>query len=193
MLISLLIPTVPRRFDNCYVELVKELERQIGNRKDIEIIGLFDNRRRTIGHKRNDLLSMVMGKYFAFLDDDDWIVPTYVAEICNALKNNPDLVLFDLQYIGDSPAILNGSCLCKYGVDYVRHITPGIYYGPPTHTHVWRTELVKDIQFPNVKGTEDVQWCSVAKTRVKHVITIASPPLYIYRDDWSKSETQKDD
>jgi intein/homing endonuclease len=39
---------------------------QIGNRPDIEVIGLFDNKKRSVGHKRNELLKLAQGEYLCF-------------------------------------------------------------------------------------------------------------------------------
>tara|TARA_B110000208_G_scaffold176584_1_gene223083 strand:- start:731 stop:910 length:180 start_codon:yes stop_codon:yes gene_type:complete len=48
---------------------MKELLRQTQNYKDIEIISIFDNKKRSIGRKRDDALKMAQGKYVTFIDD----------------------------------------------------------------------------------------------------------------------------
>ena len=43
----------------------------------------FDNKKRTIGKKRDEMLKLAQGKYVTFVDDDDRISDDYVDEIMN--------------------------------------------------------------------------------------------------------------
>ena len=98
--LSILVPTVPNRIDTFYLTLIKELLKQCNNRDDIEILGLFDNKKRSIGSKRQDLLNMANGEYLVFIDDDDDISPDYINDIMTSLYNNldADCVVFDCIY-----------------------------------------------------------------------------------------------
>ena len=68
--LSILIPSIPSRFDRVK-ELVGQLEGQIGGRDDVEIIVFMDNKKRSIGRKRNDIMKLATGQYFSMIDDDD--------------------------------------------------------------------------------------------------------------------------
>jgi len=50
--LSILVPTVPSRLTTYYPRIMSDLLKQTENYPEIEIIGLFDNKKRTIGQKR---------------------------------------------------------------------------------------------------------------------------------------------
>lgn len=51
-----------------------------------------DDRRYTVGAKRNELLRRAKGEYVAFVDDDDMVSDDYVEQIRVALQTKPDVV-----------------------------------------------------------------------------------------------------
>ena len=85
--LSILIPTIPSRISTFFPTLTNKLLRQCKNRNDIEILGFFDNKKRSIGMKRQGLLDLIKGEYFVFIDDDDDISEDYIDEIFKALNN----------------------------------------------------------------------------------------------------------
>ena len=54
----------------------------------MEIIGLFDNKKRSVGEKRQDLLNLAKGQYLVFIDDDDRISDDYISSIIQAMNEN---------------------------------------------------------------------------------------------------------
>jgi glycosyltransferase involved in cell wall biosynthesis len=60
--------------------LSQAFEHQIGE-FPVEHLILMDNKRRTVGEKRDALLRAAKGNYVAFVDDDDFISPDYVSLI----------------------------------------------------------------------------------------------------------------
>lgn len=90
--LSILTPAVPSRLSQV-AALSAELERQIGE-LPVEHLVLFDNKRRTVGEKRDALLRAARGKYVAFVDDDDWIAPDYVQSLHNATGGDADVITF---------------------------------------------------------------------------------------------------
>ena len=59
ILLSILVPTVPNRLDNFYPRIMRELLKQINDNDlndNVELIAFFDNKKRTIGKKRGEMV-----------------------------------------------------------------------------------------------------------------------------------------
>lgn len=67
--LSILVPTIPSRLTTFYPRIMSDYP-------EIEIIGLFDNKKRTTGQKTG---CMAQGTYLVFIDDDDRISENYGA------------------------------------------------------------------------------------------------------------------
>jgi glycosyltransferase involved in cell wall biosynthesis len=185
--LSILIPTIPNRVGNKFLKLVEDLQKQIGNRKNVEILGLFDNKRRTLGEKRDTMLQMAIGDYVVFIDDDDRIASTYVSDILEILTNNPtaDCVVFD------SICTINRTkkVHCKYGIEY--EYTPkykDLWTGKPAHTMVYKATIAKRHKYGNMTFGEDVDWVKRACKEIKNQVRI-DKVLYYYDCNKSTSET----
>jgi glycosyltransferase involved in cell wall biosynthesis len=72
-LLSILVPTVPSRVATMFPKAIQAILGQITDHKEVELLGLFDNKARTTGAKRNALLDIARGEYVVFIDDDDWV------------------------------------------------------------------------------------------------------------------------
>jgi glycosyltransferase involved in cell wall biosynthesis len=73
MLLSILIPTLESRKEEFH-RLYEKLSNQIiGNSlaDEVEILYLLDNREYSLGFKRNRLIEKAIGRFVAFIDDDD--------------------------------------------------------------------------------------------------------------------------
>jgi glycosyltransferase involved in cell wall biosynthesis len=194
-LLSILIPTVPKRIGK-YTELLKHLLKQTSERQDVEILGLFDNRHSPLGDKRNDLITMSQGKYFVFIDDDDWVTDDYVQRVCSMLMHSQaelDLLIYDVLYTSTDPQFPE-KMRCRYEPRWMTGVvtyngTDVTRVGPAAHTHVWRKALVEDIKFPSKSWQEDYAWTEVALGRV-HTSFLIPEMLYFYRDDPANSETR---
>lgn len=86
MILSILIPTLPERW-NMLVLLLPKLKAP-----GVEV--LTDNGPEPTGVKRNNLLKRAQGEYIVFVDDDDDVLNDYVNEILKALQSKPDAVGF---------------------------------------------------------------------------------------------------
>lgn len=86
-LLSILLPTTTDRrpmFD----KLLAEIKRQIKEADydyHVEIIIDEDEKQKSIGRKRQDLLEKASGTHISYIDSDDWIAPTYIRDIVYAL------------------------------------------------------------------------------------------------------------
>ncbi len=196
--LSILILTTPKRRNNCFQDLLYELECQTRHCQDVEIIGIYDNKKRSVGEKRNAALSMAKGEYLTFIDDDDRIDAGYVSEIMSCLENNPgvDCVVFDcITSIIENGAVKEKH-FSKYSKDYSYSISDTIgadgyrqWRGKPAHTMVWRSEIAKRHAFPDKNYSEDVNWVSKACADLKTEAQI-DKVLYFYNFNQSTSETR---
>lgn len=173
-LFSILITSIPERFSNLS-QIYKKIEDQIkkNNYGDkVEILAFVDNKTRSIGHKRQDLINASEGKFLAFLDDDDLISENYIEEIISAIEENPnvDVISFNQEAkIGlDNPVIV------YFGLQYENtEYIPGLpMYRKPFHMCAWNSKLAKATEFKDISWAEDWHWikelCSKAKTE-KHI------------------------
>ena len=96
MKLSILICTVPSRVDSYFPKLLKKLESQLN--KNVEVLWLGDDKKRSVGEKRNNLLSIANGEYVTFVDDDDDISDDYVKTILHYIVNGKgvDVINFNV-------------------------------------------------------------------------------------------------
>jgi hypothetical protein len=89
-----MLPTTTDRRSSFY-ELLKEICFQIKNlnpefQQKIELLIDEDNKEKSIGKKRQDLLLKSRGTWVVGIDSDDTIAKTYLKDIVNALNANPN-------------------------------------------------------------------------------------------------------
>jgi len=175
--LSLLIPSVPERF-TFLSSLLADLHQQAFG-KPVEILVLIDNKKRTIGDKRNQLLKQAQGRFVAFIDDDDQISPHYVDALLEAIEKEPraDCIVFDVQ------VKLNGISdkLCKYGVEYQHGQDAQYYYRKPNHLMCYARRIALVHQFQDISYGEDDEWggrCA-GDIQLQHRI-----PQVLYTYDW---------
>src|ERR1044072_5809303 len=95
LLLSILTPAVPSRL-GALDALCSELAAQIGE-LPVEHLVLLDNKRRTVGEKRDSLLRIARGDFVAFVDDDDKVSGDYVQALLDAIQSakRPDVITFN--------------------------------------------------------------------------------------------------
>lgn len=153
--LSILIPCIPSRFKKAQ-KLIKKLENRIGD-KQIEIICLIDNKVKSIGEKRDNLLKVCNGKYFMFLDDDDDI-------------DNLDEV-YERTFLNVDVITSKSECRNSNGSKFIvtHHLGNEIEHNndgegnyidcnrPPFHINAWNKKY-KKFNFPFVNYGEDWGW-----------------------------------
>lgn len=186
--LSILVATVPNRIDNFYLRLMKDLINQTKDYSNVELIALFDNKKISIGKKRDELLRLANGEYLVFIDDDDHISPDYVSDIIKMLEKNPgtDCVVFDSMTSINSEAPI----LCKYGIEFeYTGIVNNVWKGKPAHTMVYKSEIAKRHNYTNMQNGEDIDWVKRACIDISHQTRI-DKVLYYYDADYkTTSET----
>lgn len=172
MKLAILIPTVPSR-KKSVAHLLETLEHQVEGRA-IEILCLYDNKKMSVGHKRNKLLFIADAEYFTFIDDDDEITHDYIASILAALESSPDLVTFNVKYTDEVDEYV-----CKYGPED----------RTPAHIHVWKSEKFRNSEFPNRNAGEDMRWAKNNMPNVESIVNI-NRVLYYYQFSSKTTEAQ---
>lgn len=161
--LSILIPTIPGREAQAHA-LIAKLEDQIGE-LPVEILCLSDNRKRTIGGKRQSLVDIASGYYIAFVDDDDDVSDDYVSEILKATASRPDVITFRQasSYKGIKSEIVFGinNQDQPYNPD-------GITFRAPWHVCAWRRDRIRTCQFGLSNYGEDIVWCQQARQMARH-------------------------
>ena len=91
-ILTIMLPTTICRRKTFY-PLLQEVLRQInelGMQQFVEIVIDEDEKEKSIGVKRQDLLLKANGIWVTGIDSDDWIALTYLRDILQALNENPN-------------------------------------------------------------------------------------------------------
>ena len=122
---------------------------------DVEILVESDNGELSTGAKRNKLLKRSIGKYVAFIDDDDLVSEDYVSKILKAIESDPDCC--SLQ--GEITMTQNKKRIkriFKHSLQYDHWFEKDkIYYRCPNHLNAIKKELALQIKFPDKDTGED--------------------------------------
>ena len=121
----------------------------------IEVLFDIDNRQKSVGQKRNDLVARAKGKYCCFIDDDDQITPLYFTEIQRALQTKPDCVSMLGMFYENGQVVkpFLHTLDCK-----VYHEDQEAFYRPPNHLNPILTGFVKRVGFPAKNFGEDTDF-----------------------------------
>lgn len=159
--LSVLIPSIPERMEALGV-LLGKLESQTNNLDDdyqVEVISLIDNKKISIGSKRERLKNMASGKYFCFVDDDDDITEDYIRELLPVcVDEDVDVITFDtLASIDGKEGRIHASMNNQKNNQFI----PGkITYRKPSHVNAWLTSKFKQYQFSDSMYGEDFDFCN---------------------------------
>ena len=193
MQLSILIPSIPSRWEraqNLYTKISKMCEG-----KDIEILLFLDNKKRTVGGKRDALVQMSRGKYFMFVDDDDDLVS--VDEIYQATFQDVDVITF--KQLSLSPNRAKTPFIVTFGLGNENEIninrelttsrTNTVFNDckrPPYHICAWN-QTFKKYRFPESSYGEDWEWVKQCIAEAKTEIFI-DKILHRYNYDQNVSE-----
>jgi glycosyltransferase involved in cell wall biosynthesis len=179
--LSVLVPTTTKRLNKYFLNTIEEINKQcsIINRNDVEILGLLDNYKMTIGEKRNNLLQMSRGNFVVFIDDDDRVTSDFLEQILNSIHQNPnsDCIVYDMICTIDGCRKI----ISKFGIEYeytklapwtkencsVKNEVPEPWFGKPSHNMVWKSSLAKSCHFPEKNVGEDFAWVAQAWPKIK--------------------------
>ena len=157
VLLSILVPTLVTR-RGYFQRVSRVLNKQIkeGYEGKVEILAYEDNREKSTGYKRNVLLKKAKGKFSVFVDDDDMVATFYVAEIVNAIENNPDIDAIGIQGWYSE----NGGKKEPFETSLKHHWEKkgDWYYRTINHISPIKTELARQVAFPDKVRYEDYEW-----------------------------------
>lgn len=179
-LLSILTPAVWERYEQAE-HLAAEISKQSRAfpKGTVEHLVLFDNRTLTVGAKRQKLADSATGRHIAFVDDDDWIEPDYVADLLAAAAPNPDVVTFRQRAIINGVA---GEIAFGAGNPDEPWVAGGVARRGPWHVCAWRREAVAGCLFELSNYGEDFAWCRQARQRIRFHAHI-DKVLHTYRHD----------
>lgn len=170
--LSILIPSVPSRIDKVK-SLYDRLNNLIGD-SPIEVLIFTDNKKRSIGKKRESLVKISNGEYVCFLDDDDDFFDEYVNELLLATEQGADVITFKQKCTIDGK-----SCIVDFDLNHTENEEVKMIKGEyrdvkrmPFHICAWKSEIAKSEDFPDVGYGEDWDWCKriLAKTNTQYKI-----------------------
>ncbi len=183
--LSILTPAVPSRLPRL-AHLIASIERQSAG-LPVEHLVLLDNKRRTVGEKRDALLRTARGLYVAFVDDDDAVAEDYVPAILAAAEERPDVITFWEE------TTVNGIVghihfqLGQPDEDF-RPIEEGITRRNAWHVCAWRRVIAVQSSFPPTSWGEDrafaIPLCHLPHLREVHIPRI----LRFYRHSSETTE-----
>lgn len=181
--LSILTPAVPKRMLQV-AELCEKLGGQIG-KLPVEHLVLIDNKRRTVGEKRDALLRASRGRYVAFVDDDDDIAGEYVSELLKAAQEAPDVITFRqaVEYNDQ-----RGEVEFRLGNPNEQFTPGGLTKRNAWHICAWRRGLAILSQFPKSNYGEDWEFakplCGMPDLKEVHIPKI----LHTYRHNSKTTE-----
>lgn len=154
--LSILIPSVPERM-NYLTKLMSELNKQ-SQSFPVEILVLLENKKRSIGEKRNILIEQAQGDYVVFIDDDDRVESNYIEALCAAINEtkNVDCIVFDVLVNYNDQF----SKVCKYGLELEHGEDANYYYRKPNHLMCYSKKIAAAHKFLNISYGEDDEWGS---------------------------------
>ena len=164
------------------------LERLLANlnlqlKDNVEILTLIDNREKTIGQKRNELLVQAQGEYIAFIDDDDLVSDNYIELILEAIKTKPDVVGMHLLMTVDGANTEKTYHSLKYRSWYheADPTNPGKlrYFRNPNHLNPVKREYALQVRFPEINNGEDRKY-SEELLPFLHTEVYIEQPIYFY-------------
>lgn len=208
IILSILTPAVPSRLtgnaSGSLAALCLELGHQIGG-APVEHLVFLDNKKRTVGEKRDALLRMARGAYVAFVDDDDWVSENYVSSILAATisitNQHPDVITF-LQHatvngmVGRIEFKLGNPNENFTGIEWDTYSNCPVHIPAtiPTikrnawHICAWRRSLAIQSQFPASNYGEDWAFasrlCAIPNLREVHIPQV----LHFYRHNSKTTE-----
>lgn len=171
--LAILICHLPERYD--YMKRLSAiLDPQLQKHKNNVVCLSDDSRYKKIGKKRNDLVQRAIeakAKYFCFIDDDDRVSTNYIDLLMEGIHKDVDCCSLNgiITFDGQNPKPFIHSL--KYDYYFEKE---NVYYRPPNHLNVVRTEIARQFPFPEKNHGEDTEWamqmCLARVLKTEHEI-----------------------
>lgn len=188
MKLSILIPTLESRKEQ-FKKISEELSKQIHNKYDNEAIVIYhlDNKEKSVGQKRNELITKANSDYVVFVDDDDRITGDYVKSILDGIESKADVITF-----GVDVSINGGKAKpCIYSKDFTEDKNLETHYERiPNHIMCIKRDIAKVVKFPNISNGEGSAWAKKLHPLLETEYKI-DKTLYYYDFNSQTTEAQK--
>lgn len=175
--LSILIPTIPSR-EHFMDKIMRQVTDQVAIWPEAEICWTIGPPNISIGKRRNELMSLALGEYICFIDDDDRIADNYIEMVMAGIATNPDCCSLNgiITTDGKDPKPF------KHSIDYKEmYEQDGVYYRPPNHLNVVRSSIAKQMVFPDWQRSEDSNYCfQLRDSGLLKVEYKIEPVLYYY-------------
>jgi len=151
---SVLIPTIPGR-EASLQSLLTSIREKIGRlapHLHVEYCIAFDNREKSIGAKREELLQKANGKYMAFIDDDDAITDAYIEDLRDMIAGRYHV----MRLRGQIQQFTFTHSLQNKLTDMMAR--DGVFLRPPNHLNPMLTDVAKLVHFGDAVRGEDLDW-----------------------------------
>lgn len=162
--LSILICSIPSRWDKAKA-LYNHCLELVGD-KNIEVLLFMDNKKRTIGEKREAIKNISNGKYFMFVDDDDSLYS--IDSVYAATKEDVDVITFKSKCKNSD----GSEYIVSFGLrNEVEHNTneKGFYVDlkrPPFPQCAWNGFYYKTVHYPKFNYGEDWGWVKKAINKI---------------------------
>ena len=173
MKLSILICTIIGR-ENYLERLMNILNKQKND--EIEILIECDDKKISIGEKRNKLMEKAKGDYICYVDDDDIVSEDYVVRILEALKSNPDAVGFTavITIDGNNPKLVYSSNSNSWSKKN------DVFLRPIQHLNPVKRNLALQCRFSHISQREDEIYSNKLSDFIKTEVVLENPPVYFY-------------
>lgn len=154
-ILSILIPSIPERLDKLkyVIAFYESMIAKYGI--DAEILSFTDNKKRSIGRKRTDLLRLAQGEYVVMSDEDDRLTRRYFENIVSAIDTKSDVITYS-QFARINDDFTFVDFRLRGENEYQNNI--GVTKRPAWHCCTWKRDVVKDIEFSDTNYGEDDAW-----------------------------------
>jgi len=182
MTLSILICSLQSRHAQLNI-LLEELRRQCieNNALDVEVLTSVDNKEKSTGMKRQELLEAATGKYIIFIDDDDWIEPCYIKQLLQAAASDADCFAMNGWITTNGQNRIEWRLSKDYENRTIKEngYTP-VYLRKTNHITGVRRTLALQAGFPDKSNAED-KWYSERVAPLCQTEYQIVPCMYHYR------------
>jgi hypothetical protein len=187
---AILIPTIVGRevlLNRVGTNLRKQIE-SLELSGIVEILTNCDNKQKSIGKKRNELVLDAHQKgynYISFIDDDDNVSLDYVYEIYEKIKAGFDCITIDGLYTSRSERT---EWVMKAGIK--NQNKDGKYYRQANHLACWDINLPLSVKFKEISLGEDSDFANRVQSKIQNPAHIEKI-LYFYEFNSANSVQTK--
>ncbi len=186
MILSILICSLESRKEKLAL-LLQNLNAQAT--EEVEILLNIDNKQKTTGQKRNELVAKSKGKYVVFIDDDDKVPNYYIEQMVLACKSDSDCIAINGIMTTDGKDEIAWRLSKDYENITIKENGKHVYLRKTNHITAVKRQYAMLAPFPNKSNAEDKHYSDAVNIMLKTEYTI-SLPMYHY-DYSSKNKEYK--